>query len=214
MTEPATHVDAPAPGVARVEPAGRWQRLAAFTIDTVLTVAAVVALTLPWVREVAAYLGAQWTGLPTPPATVLLGLDDTPPWWRHDIEAPLLVVVGTWFVVTALYQVVFLRLRGATPGKLALGLRVRLLERPGPLPVRAIVRRVLVQLVPVLLAVTPYCSALGRLVPLLGAFAVLTDDHRRAWHDVAAGTCVVRGRGSAAAWDAPPTDGVPPPPAW
>ncbi|WP_445259194.1 RDD family protein [Nocardioides aurantiacus] len=204
MTELATHVDAPCGiAAAQVELAGWWRRLAAFVIDTALTGAVVVALTLPWVRDVWSYAAVRWAGFPVPSFSVLLAGGDTPIWWRVDIEDSLLVILGAWLAVTATYQTVFLRWRGATPGKLALGLRVRLLDRPGPLPARAIGRRLLVQLLPAALAVTAYCSALGRLVPLLGALAALRDDRRQAWHDLAAGTCVVRVRASGPTWDPP-----------
>lgn len=212
MTQLATHLDAPTAGIGAVELAGAWRRLAAYVLDTALTVAVVAALTLPWVRDLAVQVDDTWADVlaPAPPDV----LDDTPFWWRGEAGRALLVVGGAWLGVTAVYQAVFLSWRGATPGKLALGLRVRLLERPGPLPARAIARRLLLQVVPVALAATPWCPAFGRLVPLLGALAVLRDDRGRAWHDLAGGTCVVRGGWSGGSWDAPTTDGGPPTSAW
>lgn len=208
MTELTTHLDAPAAGPTQVELAGSGRRLAAYVVDTALTLAVVVALTLPWVRELAAQPAGTWADVLAPSSPGDLTDDLTPFWWGGEAGRALAVVGGTWLGIGAAYQAGFLRWRGATPGKLALGLRVRLLEAPGPLPARAVVRRVVLQLVPVALALTPWCPAFGRLVPLLGVLSVLRDDRGRAWHDLAAGTCVVRSR--AAAWDAPPEDAGPP----
>jgi uncharacterized RDD family membrane protein YckC len=109
---------------------------------------------------------------------------------------PLLVVIVA--------QAGFLRWKGATPGKLICGLRVRRLAEPGRLPWSAIAARVTVQF---LLVNVFYVLgvASGYLVVLALAFFAATsftllDDllalrsSRRTLHDMAAGTVVVRTR--------------------
>ncbi len=63
------------------------------------------------------------------------------------------------FVFAVAYFVLFLRWKGATPGKLICGLRVRLRERPGRLPWSTIAIRVGVQSVLPWLASSPPSSA-------------------------------------------------------
>jgi uncharacterized RDD family membrane protein YckC len=107
---------------------------------------------------------------------------------------PLLVVI--------VGQAAFLRWKGATPGKLICGLRVRRLAEPGRLPWSAIAARVGVQfLVADVIYVLGAASGSFALL-ILSAFAAtgfsLIDDllaarsNRRALHDMAAGTVVVR----------------------
>jgi uncharacterized RDD family membrane protein YckC len=108
---------------------------------------------------------------------------------------------GPWFgigfglllLAAVLYDVLFLRFRGATPGKMLLGIRVRLLDRPGRLPWGTIVVRLLVQFgVPGLLAVVPVVGTFLRSVfQLLDGLWPLWDGRRQALHDKAARTVVV-----------------------
>ena len=108
-------------------------------------------------------------------------------------------------VVVLAYQVGMLRWRGATLGKLAVGLQVRRREAPGRLPWRAILLRVLVQFVvaQALVLVVFSGGSLAALVVanlLVSVFTLadllwpLWDDKRQALHDKAAGTNVVRVR--------------------
>ncbi|GAA1977153.1 hypothetical protein GCM10009798_42960 [Nocardioides panacihumi] len=106
-------------------------------------------------------------------------------------------------VVVTLYHCVMLRWKGATLGKLAVGLRVRTREAPGRLPWSAIAIRVAVQfLIPGLLIVVGFAS--GSVGPLVGLYLAvvvfqlldglwpLWDRQRQAIHDKAAGTVVIR----------------------
>src|SRR3712207_3770418 len=80
------------------------------------------------------------------------------------------IVLGIWFVLTAVPVAAF----GATPGMIALGIRVASVDGPPLVGVpRALVRTALVALV---------------LPPLF------RDDDGRGWHDLAARTVVVRTR--------------------
>ena len=110
---------------------------------------------------------------------------------------PLLVLIVA--------QAGFLRWKGATPGKLICGLRVRRLAEPGRLPWSAIAARVTVQFLLVnvfyvLGAASGYFVVLLLAALAATAFTLLDDlmatrSSRRALHDLAAGTVVVRTRG-------------------
>lgn len=107
----------------------------------------------------------------------------------------LMLYTLTAVVVFAVYQGVFLSRAGRTPGKMIVGLSVRLRERPGPLPASAVARRVGLPVVLFLFGLVP--------VPLLGLLGFLTrvldllwpswDGSRQALHDKVAGTVVVVG---------------------
>lgn len=108
-------------------------------------------------------------------------------------------------VFTVLYYGGMLWWKGATLGKLAVGLRVRLRDAPGRLTLTAVVARVIVQfLIPyTLLVVAILSGSLGIAVLLLLGYAAYTvldhlwpvwDKKRQAWHDKAARTNVVKVR--------------------
>jgi uncharacterized RDD family membrane protein YckC len=109
---------------------------------------------------------------------------------------PLLVLIVA--------QAVFLRWKGATPGKLICGLRVRRLVEPGRLPWSAIAARVAVQFLVVdviyVLGAASGSFAVFILSSLVATGFLLLDDllatrsSRRTLHDLAAGTVVVRTR--------------------
>lgn len=106
-------------------------------------------------------------------------------------------------VVLLVYFVAMLRWKGATLGKLAVGLRIRLRESDGTLPWRAIALRLLVQF-----GLSWAALALVLVSPLLGFLVVvavsvfgllddlwpLWDGKRQALHDKVARTNVVRTR--------------------
>jgi uncharacterized RDD family membrane protein YckC len=114
-----------------------------------------------------------------------------------------LMLVPAVFIVA--YFVVFLWWKGATPGKMICGLRVRLRERPGRLPWATIGIRVGVQ------SVLPWLALLGAVLSgslgtavllYLGAMTFYLVDalwaagskKRQALHDIAARTNVVKTR--------------------
>lgn len=127
-------------------------------------------------------------------------------------DAFVVVMQDNWFwltvpsaVVVVLYWAVFLRWKGATPGKLILGLRVRLRERPGRLPWGSIsARLVLPIIVPqafyvVVFAVPSWELAVAGalaivVIYLLDALWATWDPQRQTIHDKLAGTNVVKAR--------------------
>lgn len=80
---------------------------------------------------------------------------------------------------SVLYYVLFVGLRGQTPGKMALGVKVLGPDGGPPGAVRAFVREV----------IGKFFSAL---VLCLGYLWMLWDPKRQCWHDKLAGTVVVR----------------------
>ncbi|MGH3456634.1 RDD family protein [Aeromicrobium sp.] len=107
-------------------------------------------------------------------------------------------------LITTVYWAFFLRWKGATPGKLMLGLRVRLRDEPGTLPWWSIVTRIGIQF-GVLWAVSAVALATGS-VALLGFTGVffliwlidplwaVWDQNRQTLHDKLARTNVVKTR--------------------
>jgi uncharacterized RDD family membrane protein YckC len=98
-------------------------------------------------------------------------------------------VVLTALAVSALLQVVFIAMRGATPGMQVLGLRVRRPDRPEPPSWGRSLLRWMVGYLPFLAL-----GILGTLFWLLDIALPLRDERRQAIHDKAARTLVVRVR--------------------
>lgn len=174
------------------ELAGWGRRLGALVIDTVLTTVVGVLLGLPfWWRIVGFYvdlvrrISASFSAGDSAPAS--------PDSYRA-LEGAFVGAAAALFVTALVYQVVFLRIGGATPGKRMLGLRVRLADRPGQLPWRAIGLRLAVVQGPALVGLVPFAGILAGAFPYMDGLWALGDRNRRALHDKAAGTQVVRVR--------------------
>ena len=110
------------------------------------------------------------------------------------VWAPLLAFVLVSIAVNFIYQVGFLRWRAATPGKMLLGMKVRLRERPGPLGWDTILRRWISQFGPNLLSLVPVLGLVAGLYPWLDGLWPLWDERRQALHDKFARTNVVKTR--------------------
>jgi uncharacterized RDD family membrane protein YckC len=106
------------------------------------------------------------------------------------VIALALVAVG----VQLLYGVVFLKAFAATPGKMVVGLKVRLRDRPGPLPWGTVLVRCLVQNLALFLALVPVVNLFSSLYSLLNSLWPAWDGRRQGLHDKAARTNVVRVR--------------------
>lgn len=104
------------------------------------------------------------------------------------LAADLLRVSIASLVVGLAYEILMLRFVGATVGKLATGLRVRLRETPGPLPWGTAAVRGLVWQGPSAI------NGFGQIFMLLNGLWPLWDAKRQALHDKAARTNVVRSR--------------------
>lgn len=173
--------------------AGWWQRVGASLIDMPILFALVGLLAFPVVADLVRGFGDFFGDT----ATAIQNGTEPPSnlQFQRDITGKLIVLAVTGLVVNFAYTVGFLMWKQATPGKLALGLRVRLREHPS-LPMSAVLKRWAVQVAaPGLVGQVPFVGLLGSLFSLLDSLWPLWDDRRQALHDKAAGTNVVRLRG-------------------
>jgi uncharacterized RDD family membrane protein YckC len=121
------------------------------------------------------------------------------------LQSHLVALVVPSAVLGLLYLAIFLRWKGATPGKLMLGMRVRLRDQPGRLPWGSIAARLSLQFV-ASCVVYGAAIAAGSFQAFVVAYVVLWpvllldvlwaawDPKRQALHDMLARTNVVRTR--------------------
>jgi uncharacterized RDD family membrane protein YckC len=170
--------------------AGWWQRVGATLIDFLILVLITVLITLPLIRDFFNAFGdffdasmtAAENGTPAPSSAE----------FQSDVAGPLAAITAISLALNFVYYVAFLVWKQATPGKLALGLRVRLRERP-ELPVATVLLRWATQAgVPGLLGLVPFVGVISGLYSLLDVLWPLWDDKKQAIHDKVAKTNVVR----------------------
>ena len=186
--------------------AGWWWRVLAALVDGVVIGMVAGLVSLPAQLAVQRELAVRQRQLQ---AQVDRGLTpDLGDFFRDTLGIYADHVVGLMlvpFLIGIAYAAGFLRWRGATPGKLACGLRVRLRERPGRLPWGTIAARLAAwHVLPSLVLVLAFASgSLGLVVlaQLVVAAYYLTDvlwaagsARRQALHDLVARTNVVRTR--------------------
>ena len=174
------------------ELAGWGRRFAAYLIDAILVSIVAAIIGAPFVAKIVnAYADlfresfrAAETGAARPNQMDVYG----------EIWLPLLGFALVSILLNFIYQVGFLRWRAATPGKLMLGLKVRLRDQPGPLSWETILRRWVSQFGPNLLGLIPLLGLIAGLYPWVAGLWPLWDDRRQALHDKFARTNVVRTR--------------------
>lgn len=104
-----------------------------------------------------------------------------------------LLTIGLISALLALvYEIVLLKVASGTLGKLALGIRVRLRDQPGPLTWSTSALRGLVWQGPGLVSNVPVVGFLGTLFTLLNGLWPLWDSHKQSLNDKLAKTNVVR----------------------
>jgi uncharacterized RDD family membrane protein YckC len=169
----------------------RWgRRYAACLLDTVVTMAIGSALGWSILSRIGdAYadfvrlsLDAARDGTSPPDANVL----------TQAVGGQLALFMLVLVAVSFVYSVVFLKAFSATPGKMALGLEVRLREMPGPLTWRTVLLRWVTQNLGGFVRLVPVVGVFGFLYSIIDGLWPLWDEHRQALHDKAAGTNVVR----------------------
>ena len=89
------------------------------------------------------------------------------------------------------YEALFLKTMSATPGKLVLGMRVRLRDQPGPLSWNTSALRALVWQGPQLLGGIPILGFLASIFPVVNGLWPLWDTKKQSLNDKAAKTNVV-----------------------
>ena len=100
------------------------------------------------------------------------------------------VLIG--MLVAFVYEYLFLTKKGATPGKMALGIAVRLRDVPGLPPGSAVAKRYGFEMALSLLAAIPVVGTLFSFLALINYLWPLWDDKKQALHDKVAHTNVVR----------------------
>lgn len=167
--------------------AGWWQRAGAIIIDYLLmsALAALVALpwTLEWVRHYQAFL-SDW-GLSGPMPALPADVANVP--WQIGVAN---------LVLYAIYEIGMTVWRGQTLGKIATGIRVRPAATPGRPGLRAATIRFLLKCATIVLGPVAALGALALFFSVLDYLWPLRNTQRRAIHDLAAETCVVRTRGN------------------
>jgi uncharacterized RDD family membrane protein YckC len=167
-----------------------WSRVGAAIIDGFLLLPMTLLASFPFLGPVfhsfTKYfddtVAATEQGLPAP----------TQAEFMSDVMGPLLAISVIGLVVNLAYTFGFLRWRSATPGKMVLGLQVRLRDRPGKLSFATIGQRWVVQNVSTLLGLIPLVGSIGSLFSLLDSLWPLWDGKKQALHDKWAKTNVVR----------------------
>jgi uncharacterized RDD family membrane protein YckC len=174
--------------------AGWWQRVWAYLLDGIVVTVVGGLLASPWLGDVYDAYRAFFdqvirdaeAGRPTSDATMTA--------FQESIVGPMMTIALIYLVVGFVYQVGFLMTVQATPGKLLLGLRVRLRERPGRLPLWSVLLRWAGQSGYSILSVVPVLGSLLGIYWLLDHLWPLWDGKKQAIHDKIARTNVVRVR--------------------
>jgi uncharacterized RDD family membrane protein YckC len=171
------------------ELAGWWRRVGASVIDGLILLPIGIALAWPfWSDAFHAYAAWFDDSLDAidrggvAPSAMELQREILPDLWVASL-------IGT--AVSFVYVVGFLLWKQATPGKLALGMRVRLRETPGRVPVGAAVVRWATQYGVGVVGPVPVIQYLVQVYTLLDSLWPLWDSRKQAIHDKAARTNVV-----------------------
>jgi uncharacterized RDD family membrane protein YckC len=197
----ATYVGQAGPTTPDGVPIASWgMRLLAYFIDSILVGVTGFVVTLPQQIEVQRRMAELSADLQTSAEP------DLAAFWSDyfDVLRDQMVWQVPVVLLSVAYFVAMLRWKGATLGKMAVGLRVRLRDEPGQLPWRAIAIRVgilnVLGVVPIMFLVAGWWIVALVLWPVITVFLFvnglrpLWDSKRQAFHDKAAGTNVVKVR--------------------
>jgi uncharacterized RDD family membrane protein YckC len=172
---------------------GWWKRVLARIIDNIIVW--IVALPLTFVPLTRAgtisweYVQEIWAAAQATSSTVpVLSVELT-----TELNGAILQASLTVLAVYLVYEVAFLTTTGATIGKRAVGISVRLRDKPGPPPLLAVLKRTAVKEGGNLVASVPVIGLFGSLFSLLNVLWPLWDDKKQAIHDKVAATNVVVG---------------------
>jgi uncharacterized RDD family membrane protein YckC len=169
---------------------GWWKRVWARLLDGLIVL--IVSLPLTgyfWYHYIGALVDYQNEVFDRAVAGETTSFNATPPWDVYQWAIPAALIA---LAVNFVYEYFFLVRSGATPGKKALGISVRLREVPGPPPPLAVAKRFGLYSALSLLSSVPVVGSLFSLLSLLNYLWPLWDDKKQALHDKVAATNVVR----------------------
>ncbi|GAA3098388.1 hypothetical protein GCM10010530_23700 [Kribbella aluminosa] len=168
---------------------GWWRRVFARILDGIIAGIIGLPLTGYFIYQYSKVLWAYFqntldqaaAGTPTTSTTL------PPEIYKWMIPATLIGLL-----VSFVYEYLFLTKKGATPGKMALGIAVRLRDVPGNPPGIVVLKRYGVYMGISLLSAIPLVGTLFSFLALLNDLWPLWDDKKQALHDKVAATNVVR----------------------
>lgn len=169
---------------------GWWRRVGARILDGIIVWVVALPLTFAPMRTMSDLLGDWFQQVLD---AVDAGSTTTPP-VPDGLNGPILQISLTILVVYVIYEVAFLAMTGATPGKRATGISVRLRDRPGVPPLSAVLTRTAVKEGGNLLGIVPIVGAIGSLFGLIDSLWPLWDNQKQAIHDKVGATNVVLGQ--------------------
>jgi uncharacterized RDD family membrane protein YckC len=167
---------------------GWWRRFFARVLDGILVNIAMLAL-LPILSPDFMSTFEQWFTMMGDPASLQSAEGAA---LQEEVISQVARVSLAGAVLSLVYEAVFLKLASGTVGKLVLGLRVRLRDRPGPLGWNTAIVRALVWDGPSLLGVVPILGNIVALIPVVNGLWPLWDSANQSLNDKAAKTNVVR----------------------
>ena len=187
--------------------AGWWWRVLAYLIDTIIisvvsnivSIPAQIQMQRDLMSVMERFNRAMEQNPDAPPSFGVFFND-----YLDILQEHAFWLVAPGAILTVLYWAVFLRWKGGTPGKLMLGMRVRLRDQAGTLPWESIIARIILQFgvvwavfaVALLTgSVTMYVVwMLVTMIMLLDPLWATWDSKRQTLHDKLAGTNVVKRR--------------------
>jgi uncharacterized RDD family membrane protein YckC len=169
---------------------GWWKRVLARLIDGIIVSTLALPLMFSPLSRAGALLGdafrkgyaAAEAGTPEPELSAQ---------WTEQLDSAIMQVGLTVLAIYVIYEVAFLTMTGATPGKRAVGISVRLRDKPGPPPLLAVLMRTGVKEGTTLVGLV--LGLFLSLFSLLNVLWPLWDDKKQAIHDRAGATNVVVG---------------------
>ncbi|MEO8556896.1 MAG: RDD family protein [Actinomycetota bacterium] len=168
---------------------GWWKRVLALIIDRIIISIVALPLTFGPMRQVVSILQDYIQQV----VKAVEAGSSTVPTQPDGLTGPILQISLTLLVLYIVYEIAFLTMTGATPGKRVVGISVRLRDQPGPPPLVAVLTRTAVKEGGGIAGLVPVLGFFGSLFSLLDVLWPLWDDKKQAIHDKAAATNVVVG---------------------
>jgi uncharacterized RDD family membrane protein YckC len=168
---------------------GWWRRVVARVVDGIICGLVTVAVAYPWLTRAAGIMNGYFRD--TFDAAANGGTAPTVP---SGLASALLPISLASLAIYFVYEVVLLTLFATTPGRLLVGISVRLREQPGTPPLSAVLRRTVVKEGGSAIGLLPVLGLVGSLFTMLASLWPLWDTRNQAVHDKVGATNVVIGQ--------------------